>query len=32
MKTVYSNMRNRLTEPKLTHELAAAVHPTLKVC
>lgn len=31
MKTVYSSMRRRLAEPKLTHDLAAAVHPTLKV-
>lgn len=30
MKTVYSSMRRRLAEPKLTHDLAAAVHPTLK--
>lgn len=30
MKTVYSNMRNRLVDPKLTQDLGAAVHPTLK--
>ncbi|XP_014790047.1 complex I assembly factor ACAD9, mitochondrial [Octopus bimaculoides] len=29
-RTIYSNMRNQVTEPKITHELAEAVHPSLK--